>query len=66
VVSGGTLTTVFTRAGAASNRAAAWQTGTAGLSAYAGQTIQLQVEAADLATASLVEAAVDDIKITRA
>ena len=35
------------------------------LSAYAGQTIQLQVEAADPATASLVEAAVDDVKITQ-
>ena len=66
VVSGSTLTTVFTQAGAASNRAAAWQTGSASLSAYAGQTIQLQVEAADLATASLVEAAVDDIKIIKA
>jgi aminopeptidase S len=65
VVSGTTATTVFTQAGAASNRAAAWQTATVNLSAYAGQSIRLQVEAADLSTASLVEAAVDDIKITQ-
>jgi aminopeptidase S len=35
------------------------------LSSYAGQAIQLQVEAADLSTASLVEAAVDDVRISR-
>ena len=65
VVSGSTATTVFTQAGAASNRAAAWQTATVNLSAYAGQTVQLSVEAADLSTASLVEAAVDDVTIIR-
>ncbi|MGX6600741.1 M28 family metallopeptidase [Micromonosporaceae bacterium Da 78-11] len=66
VVAGTTTTTVFTQAGAASNRAAAWTAGTANLSAYAGQTIRLQVEAADTGTASLVEAAVDNVKITKA
>jgi aminopeptidase S len=65
VVSGGTATTVFNQAGAASNRAAAWQTASVNLSAYAGQTVQLSVEAADLATASLVEAAVDNVAIRR-
>jgi aminopeptidase S len=65
VVSGGTATTVFSQAGAATNRAAAWQTATVNLSGYAGQTVQLQVEAADLGTASLVEAAVDDVRIVR-
>jgi len=66
VVSGATTTTVLTQAGAASNRAAAWQTATVNLSSYAGQSVQLLVEAADLATASLVEAAVDDVKIIKA
>jgi aminopeptidase S len=66
VISGSTTTTVFTQAGAASNRAAAWQTATVNLSAYAGQSIRLQVEAADTGTASLVEAAVDNVTITRA
>lgn len=66
VVSGTTTTTVFTQAGAASDRAAAWQTATVNLSSYAGQSVQLLVEAADLSTASLVEAAVDDVKIVKA
>ena len=35
------------------------------LSAFAGQTVQIVVEAADLSTASLVEAAVDDVRVTR-
>jgi aminopeptidase S len=65
VVSGTTTTTVFTQSGAATNRAASWATATANLSAYAGQSIRLQVEAADASTASLVEAAVDNVKITK-
>ncbi|WP_229073521.1 M20/M25/M40 family metallo-hydrolase [Actinoplanes sp. DH11] len=65
VVSGATTTTVLNQAGAASNRAAAWTTASANLSGYAGQTIRLQIEAADAGTASLVEAAVDSLAITR-
>ncbi len=64
VVSGTTTTTVFTQSGAATNRAAAWQTATVDLSAYAGRSVRLLVEAADASTASLVEAAVDDVVIT--
>jgi aminopeptidase S len=66
LISGSTTTTLFTQAGAASNRAAAWQIASVNLSAYAGQSIRLQVEAADTGTASLVEAAVDNVTITRA
>ncbi|WP_328469396.1 M28 family metallopeptidase [Actinoplanes sp. NBC_00393] len=66
VVSGSTTTTVLSQSGAASNKAAAWATATANLSAYAGQTIRLQIEAADAGTASLVEAAVDNLRITSA
>jgi aminopeptidase S len=65
VLSGATNTVVFTQAGAASNRGAGWQSATVDLSPYAGQTVRLQVEAADASTASLVEAAVDDVMITR-
>jgi aminopeptidase S len=61
----GSTTTVFSQAGAAGDRAAAWQTAAVDLSAYAGQSIRLQVEAADTATASLVEEAVDDVRIVR-
>jgi aminopeptidase S len=66
VVTSTTTATVFTQPAAASDRAAAWATATVNLSAYAGQTVRLQVEAADTATASLVEAAVDNVKITKA
>ncbi|GIF26862.1 aminopeptidase S [Actinoplanes tereljensis] len=65
VVSGTTSTTVFTQAAAASNKAAAWTTSTVNLSAYAGQTVRLEIGAADTGTASLVEAAVDNITITK-
>jgi Zn-dependent metalloprotease len=65
VVSGSTVTVVFSQAGAAANRAGAWATATVNLSSFAGQTIRLRVEAADAATASLIEAGVDDVVITR-
>jgi aminopeptidase S len=65
VVSGTTSTQVFNQAGAATNRAGAWATASVNLSSFAGQSIRLRVEAADASTASLVEAGVDDVVITR-
>ncbi len=65
VVVGTTSTVVFTQAGAAANRAGAWATANASLNAFAGQTIRIRVEAADAATASLVEAGVDNVTITQ-
>ena len=35
------------------------------ISAFAGQTVRIRIEAADASTASLVEAAVDDVRITQ-
>ena len=58
-------TTVLNQTGAATNRAGTWQTQTADVSAYAGQTVRVLVEAADNGTGSLVEAGLDDIKITK-
>ena len=66
VTSGSATTTLFSQAGAATDRAAAWQSQTVNLSPYAGQTVTLLVEAADAATASLIEAAVDNVRITGA
>jgi hypothetical protein len=60
----GVRTQVYSRAGAATNLNGAWSTGSASLNAFAGQTIRLVVEAADASTASLVEAGVDDVRIT--
>jgi bacterial leucyl aminopeptidase len=65
VVSGTTATQVFQSLGAASNRNGAWTAATASLSAFAGQTVRLRFEAADASTASLVEAGVDDVRITQ-
>jgi hypothetical protein len=65
VNSSGTATVVFTQAGSAANRAGAWATATANLSSFAGQSIRIRVEAADAATASLIEAGVDDVRITQ-
>jgi hypothetical protein len=65
VVGGGGATTVFQEVGAADDDDAAWATVTVNLSAFAGQTVRLRIEAADAAGASLVEAAVDDVKIVR-
>jgi hypothetical protein len=64
-VVGSTTTQVFSEVGAANNDAAAWATATANISAFAGQTVRIRIEAADASTASLVEAAVDDVRITQ-
>nr|WP_296072685.1 M28 family peptidase [uncultured Actinoplanes sp.] len=66
LVTGSATTTLFSRPGAAADRAASWQTATVDLSPYGGQTVSLLVEAADASTASLVEAAVDNVRITKA
>ena len=58
-------TTVLQELGAADDDDAVWATASVNLSAYAGQSVQIVVEAADLSTASLVEAAVDDVRITQ-
>ncbi|MGN9911750.1 M20/M25/M40 family metallo-hydrolase [Phytohabitans sp. LJ34] len=63
VHSGGT-TALFTQPGAAANRNGAWATGSWNISAYQGQQVRVLVEAADASGASLVEAGVDDVRIT--
>jgi carboxypeptidase T len=65
VLANGTLTTVYTRTGAATNLNGAWGATTVPLQQFAGQTIRLVFEAADASTASLVEAGVDDVRVTR-
>jgi carboxypeptidase T len=64
-VVGTTQAVVFQELGAADDDDAAWATATVDLSAFAGQTVRILIEAADAAGASLVEAAVDDVKIVR-
>jgi aminopeptidase S len=64
VHSGGTAQ-LFNQAGAATDRDAAWTVGTWDISAFAGQSVRILIQAADASTASLVEAGVDDFKVTR-
>jgi choice-of-anchor B domain-containing protein len=65
VVHNGGTTALFTQPGAASNRDGAWTSGSWNVSAFAGQSVRILVEAADASTASLVEAGVDDVKIIK-
>jgi hypothetical protein len=62
---GSTATTIFQRLGSATNVNGAWSSASVSLNAFAGQTIRLLIEAADAGTASLVEAGIDDVRITR-
>ena len=64
-VVGSTTTQVFQELGAATTDAAAWATASANISSFAGQTVRIRIEAADASTASLIEAAVDDVRITQ-
>lgn len=57
--------TVFEKLGAAATVAGTWQTATANLTTFAGQTVRILVEAADASTGSLIEAGLDDVKITK-
>ena len=61
----GTRTPVFEEKGAANDDDAAWASGSVSVADWAGQTIRLVVEATDGAGESLVEAAIDDIRIRR-
>jgi hypothetical protein len=61
----GVVQTVFARGGTPANAAAAWTTRTASLDAWAGQTIQLRIDAVDgVDSGALIEAGVDNVAIT--
>ncbi len=64
-VVGSTTTTVLNVLGAAINRNGAWTTFSGNISGHAGQTVRVLIDAADASTASLVEAGVDDVRITQ-
>ncbi|MGA5037334.1 choice-of-anchor J domain-containing protein [Streptomyces capoamus] len=65
VLDGSTPTTVFEKSGAATEAAGQWQTATADLSAFAGKTVRIFLEAADAGTGSLFEAQLDDLTLTQ-
>ena len=64
IVSGTTTTQVFQRLGQAADIDAAWTSTSVSLNAFAGQSVRILIQAADAATGSLVEAAIDDVRIT--
>jgi len=61
----GSPTTVLHVPGAPRDRDAAWASLSTSMDAWAGQTIRLRVSARDGGAGNLVEAAVDDVRITR-
>ncbi len=62
-VVGATTGTLLEELGAANDDDAVWESFSVDLSAYAGQTVYLLIEAADAAGGSIVEAAIDDVMI---
>jgi subtilisin family serine protease len=63
-VVGNTTQVVFEELGAGNTDVAVWASTTVSLNSFSGQTIYLLIQAADASSASLVEAAVDDVEIT--
>lgn len=64
-VVGSTTALVFEELGAANNDDAVWESRSVSLNSFAGQTVRIRIEAADASGASLVEAAVDDVKVVQ-
>jgi hypothetical protein len=63
---GATTSTVFEELNAANDDDAVWAASPAiNVNTFAGQTVQIQIEAADAVGASLVEAAIDDVRIVQ-
>jgi hypothetical protein len=54
---------VLQELGAGDNTNGAWASTSVSLNAFAGQTVRIVVEAAAASTASLIEAAVDDVLV---
>lgn len=61
----GTRTLLLEELGSADDDAAAWASARVSMAPWAGQTVRLVIGAADEGTDSLVEAAVDDVRIER-
>jgi len=65
VVSGGTTTPVWSVDGDSANENSAWTSQAVSLDAWRGKTVRLLFEARDGGSDSVVEAAVDDVRVTR-
>ncbi|MFL5777610.1 MAG: M14 family zinc carboxypeptidase [Chloroflexota bacterium] len=60
----GTQTTVFSRRGTATDVDGAWRSASIDLDSWAGQTVRVRFEAVDGGPANLLEAEVDDVRVT--
>ena len=65
VEDGGASTPVLLEQGAANDDDAAWASASIALDAWAGTTVRIRLQATDGGSSSLVEAAVDDVRVTR-
>jgi hypothetical protein len=65
IVSATGTSQVFQELGSATTDAASFSTQSINISAFAGQSIRILIQAADAATGSLVEAAVDNVTVTQ-
>jgi carboxypeptidase T len=65
VAASGTATTVFRVLGAAVDRDGAWASASLPVDAWAGQTVRIRFTARDGGRDNLVEAAIDDVRVTR-
>ncbi len=65
VVQGGNTTKIWTVKGKATERNATWTANTVSLNAWAGQTIRLRFTALDGSADSLVEAAVENVRVSQ-
>ena len=63
-VVGNTTQVVLEELGAGNTDAAVWDSTSASLNSFAGQTVYILIEAADGGSGSLVEAGIDDVRIT--
>jgi aminopeptidase S len=61
----GSMTKIHQRTATNSTRAAVWELKNIDISAFAGQTIRVRIEANDTAGDSYIEAGIDDVVITR-
>ena len=61
---GNTTAVVFEQLGTRNNNVAIWDSFSVDLNSFAGQTVYILIEAADAGGGSLVEAGVDDVRVT--
>jgi carboxypeptidase T len=61
----GAQTVLWEQQGSAEGVPGAWRSASESLDAWAGQTVRVRFEAADGGAASIVEAGVDDVRVTR-